>query len=305
MLFDETFAFVRVVEAGSFTAAGRNLGAPKSTLSRQVMRLEEELGALLLVRSTRKLTLTDTGRAYFERCRDALSTLEEASRAAANEGKTPEGHVRVACSFDMASEYITPLLAEFRKLYPKVSLALILSQGRADLIAERIDVAFRGGELDDSSFVCRKIVESRMIFCAAPSYLEREGHPKSVEELIERETVMIGPDGNALRLPFEGPDGPIKLELSPWLISNEFSTLAQVLVDGAGIGPMIDVTAGPYIERGQLRRVLPDYSLSGGGLYVVYPSRHHLSPKVRVFVDFVIDRLGPRLEMQRALAMQC
>jgi DNA-binding transcriptional LysR family regulator len=291
MLLDETFAFVQVVHAGSFTAAGRSLGVPKSTLSRQVTRLEEELGAELLLRSTRKLTLTDTGRAYFERCRDALLTLKEAEGLARDDAEIPRGVVRVSMPFDAQGRF-GKHLAAFREKYPQVELVVICNQRRTDMLAERIDVAFRGGRLDDSSFVCRKLLSSNVVLCASPDFICRYGEPKTPEELAELPQVMIG-DGAQEKLPLIGPDGPAEWGGQPWLIANEWSLILNAILEGGGHGPLLDLDAKPYLEEGRLVRILPEYEIPAGGLYAVYPTKHHLSPKVRALVDFVAERVVP------------
>lgn len=298
MILDETHVFVRVVEAGSFTAAARRLGMPKSTVSRQVARLEEHLEARLLNRTTRRLSLTETGRAYFERCREALWSLEEAERVARDASGKPEGTLRVSAPFDFARGWLAPLLREFRELYPAIQVHLFLSQRRVDIVSEGIDVAFRGGVLDDADYVSKKISGSDVILCASPRYLARRGEPITLAELAEHDTIAMG-DGRPAPLLFQGPGESGVVPGEPWLIANEWGVLLRALRDGLGIGPMIDLAAHEHISDGSLVQVLPQYRVRAGGLYAVYPSRHHLSLKVRVLVDFVCQRLEPVLSSAR------
>ena len=298
MILDETHVFVRVVEAGSFTAAARRLGMPKSTVSRQVARLEEHLEARLLNRTTRRLSLTETGRAYFERCREALWSLEEAERVARDASGKPEGTLRVSAPFDFARGWLAPLLREFRESYPGIKLHLVLSQRRVDIVSEGIDVAFRGGVLDDADYVSKKIAQSDVILCASPRYLGCRGEPSTLAELAEHETMAMG-ENRPAPLSFEGPGESGVVPGEPWLIANEWGVLLRALRDGLGIGPMIDLAASDHIADGSLVRVLPEHKVHAGGLYAVYPSRHHLSLKVRVLVDFVSQRLAPALALTR------
>lgn len=290
MLLTETQAFVAVARAGSFTEAGRRLGVPKSTLSRQVSRLEEHLGARLLQRTTRRLTLTETGEAYYQRCRPAIEDIEEAERVALDVAGRPAGTLRVTAPFDYVRDRLSPLIPELRERYPEIQLALILSQRRIDMLAEGIDVALRGGELPDSGFVSRKIAGSAVILCASPDYLDRRGRPLTPADLTGHDGVLMAPDGKPMPWRLPGPDGPAEIPLTPWLLANEWGVLHAALRSGLGIGPMLEEDVQQDLRTGILERVLPEYAHRDGGLYAVYPSRHHLTPKVRVFVDFLIEK---------------
>jgi len=291
---NETLAFVAVVDAGSFTAAGRKLGMPKSTLSRQVSRLEERLGARLLQRTTRRLSLTDTGQAYFARCRNAIDELEEAQRVAQDVSGRARGVVKVSSSFDFARDHLAQLMPAFTAEHPEVSINIVMSQQRVDLIAEGFDVAIRGGVLDDSGFVSRKLGDSAVWLCASPGYLDAHGRPTTVAELAEHRALVMTRSGEDVPWRMTGPDGVESLPLKPHLRANEFGFLRIAMLDGLGIGLQVAHEAIPLIEQGRLERVLPNHALGGGGLYAVYPSRHHLSPKVRVFVDFLAEHIRLR-----------
>lgn len=290
MKLNETLAFIEVVDAGSFTAAGRRLRVPKSTISRQVSRLEERLGARLLQRTTRRLSLTETGRAYFERCHAAIEEIRDAERLAQDVSGVPRGRLRVSSPFDLARDHLAGLLPAFRARYPEIELYFFMSQQRVDMVAENFDVALRGGVMPDSSFVSRKISGSPLLLCASPDYLDRHGRPQTIAELADHDVVSMPFPGNVLRL--EGPDGIVPLPLNAWLVANEWGFLRRALLDGLGIGPNLFQTVRDDLAAGRLERVLGEYGLHEGGLYAVYPSRHHLSPKVRVFVDFLVEHLG-------------
>jgi DNA-binding transcriptional LysR family regulator len=290
MQLNETLAFVTVVDAGSFTAAGKRLGVPKSTLSKQVTRLEQRLGARLLQRTTRKLSLTETGHAYFARCQNAIAEIADAERLAQDVSGTPKGRLRVSCPFDFGRDHLSRWTADFRRRYPEIELEIVLSQAQIDMIAEGIDVALRGGSLPDSSLVSRKLSASELLLVASPDYLDRRGRPESLAELLEHDAVSMPFPRQGFMI--DGPNGPEPFRLDPWLIANEWGFLRRALLDGMGIGPSIIQSVHEDLTAGRLERVLPQYGLRRGGLYAVYPSRHHLSPKVRVFVDFVAERVA-------------
>jgi DNA-binding transcriptional LysR family regulator len=282
MDLNETLTFVCVARSGSFTAAARFLGLPKATVSRRVARLEARLEVRLLQRSTRRTSLTDVGRVYYERSLHAISELENAERLLADVTDKPRGVLRVTTSFDFGRDYLAGWLPVFHQRYPDVQLELELTQRRVDLIAENVDVAIRGGALPDSSLIARKLVESSLILCATPAYLTRHGVPGTPADLVKHQCLAF-----SKRWPLTGPEGTAQVDLDGWLVVNEFGVLYQAVLAGAGIGLLEANSARLDLTKKRLRRVLPDHAVHGGGLYAVYPSSHHLSPKVRVFVDFL------------------
>lgn len=294
MDLNEIHAFVSVVRAGSFTAAGRQIRIPKSTLSRQVSRLEDRLGVQLLKRTTRTLGLTEAGRGYFARCLHAIEEIEEAERFALDASGKPRGTIRVATSYDLGRDYVAPLLPELRRRYPELAIELDLGHRRVDLVAEGFDVALRGGVLDDSNLIARKLMDSGLRLVASPAYLRERGLPRTVSELeghdglLLRQAMVQG----KLRMPVgDGP--PVPLPLRPVLVTNEFSLIRTAALAGLGIAIMEKNMAWPHLDAGELEPVLPELSTpDGDGLYAVYPATHHLTPKVRVFVDFMAEHLG-------------
>lgn len=286
MDLNETLAFVCVARSGSFTAAARTLGLPKATISRRVARLEARLKARLLQRSTRRTSLTEAGRVYFERSLHAITELENAERLLADVTDTPSGTLRVTTSFDFGRDNLAAWLPAFHERYPEVRLELELTQRRVDLISENIDVAIRGGFLRDSALIARRLLASSLVLCATPAYLERHGTPRTLEAL--RHHQCLGP---GRQFPLTGPAGVVTLELDGWLMANEFGVVQQAVLAGAGIGLIESTRLAGDLAAGRLCRVLPEYGVEGGGLYAVYPSSHHLSPKVRVFVDFLQQQI--------------
>jgi DNA-binding transcriptional LysR family regulator len=255
MDLNETLAFVTVVREGSFTAAGRKLGVPKSTLSRQVARLESRMGASLLRRSTRRLGLTEVG--------------EEAERVAAAESGEVRGTLRVSMPFDVGRDWLALLLPELRRRFPELRLVVEMAQRHVDLVAEGYDVAIRGGELPDSGLIAA--------------------------ELADHDGIVYGTMATQGRWRLRGPEGIVDVPLRSWLIANELGFLRLAVLAGLGIGIIEANMIAKDLEAGRVERVLPAYARSeGSGLYAVYSSTHHLSAKVRAFVDFLAERAPAR-----------
>jgi DNA-binding transcriptional LysR family regulator len=288
-------AFVQVVRANGFSAAGRQLGVPRSTLSRQLQRLEAELGVRLVERTTRSFSLTEVGRAYFERCTRALDALESANEQAREAASRPRGLLRITAPIDIARHLVAPMLSEFRHRYPDVELALETSQRRVDLIAEGYDLALRGGErLDDSRLVARKLLTHVFALFASPAYLEARGVPDAVAELSEHDLIGFAPQGHALPWKLAGPDGPVELTPSSWLRANDMGFLQAAVEAGAGIG-LVDVgIIADALRAGRVRRVLPAYSMHGGALYAIHPSARRVPLKLRVFLRMLAHSLRAR-----------
>lgn len=291
MDLNDTAAFVAVARAGSFTQAATRLGVPKGTVSRQIARLELHLGARLLQRTTRQVSLTDVGRAYYERCRHAVEAIADAERLVADVKGTVTGTIRVATSFDFGRDRLSEWLPELRERHPGLRVELELSQRHIDLVADNIDVAIRGGVgMDDSGHVSRKLADSALVFCASPSYLEAHGTPKALEDLANHECLSLQRPNASTRWRLEGPRGPVDVELKGWLAVNELGVLRDAACGGMGIALCEENSIAVALREKRLRHILSDYGLRGAGLWAVYPSTQHLSPKVRAFVDFVAEK---------------
>jgi DNA-binding transcriptional LysR family regulator len=292
MDLNETLAFVAVVRAGSFTAAAKRLGLPKATVSRRVHRLERRLRVQLLLRTTRKLSLTDVGRALFERCAYAVEQMEDAERAARDASGTPRGTLRLTAPFDFARDHLAGWLPELRRRYPEMAFDLELTQRAVDLVAEGFDLAVRGGNRVESPGIVRKIATSEVLLCASPAYLKARGVPRTADDLIHHDLMVLrGLFANG-RLRLVGPDGPVEIAVTPWLLANEWGVLQRAALDGLGIALAEGTTVAGYLRTRRLRRVLPELGQPGGGLFALYPTSRHLSPTVRVFIDFVLAKLA-------------
>jgi DNA-binding transcriptional LysR family regulator len=293
----EIQAFVHVVRAGGFTAAGRRMRIPKSTLSKQVARLEGRLGVRLLQRTTRRVAMTAEGEAFFTRCAAAIDALGDAEREAMASRDLPRGTLVVACPFDFARDWLSPSLADFRRRYPELNLEIRVSPRRVDLVGEGVDVAIRAGVLDDSALMSRRLANSELWFCASPAYLADRGRPRSLADLASHDVLTFtGPPGG---WPITGPAGVERFANPGWLRINEWGSLCRLVCDGLGIGLIEAHAVQVPIGSGALERVLTGHAVTGGGLFAVYPSAKQLSPKVRVFIDFLVEHVtrtgsGPR-----------
>ncbi|AKJ30127.1 LysR family transcriptional regulator [Caldimonas brevitalea] len=285
--------FAKVVEAGSISRAAVRHGVDKSVVSRQIAKLEAELGARLLQRTTRRLSLTEIGEQVLQealRIREALLNVEQMADAYQQEVR---GRLRVGCS--MASRRVlVPVVIEFCERHPQVQIALQSEDRLVDLVAERIDVALRTAHLAESSLVARKLVDNRRVVVAAPSYLARHGAPRTPDELRDHACLVYC---NASRCydqwRFDGPDGRITVQVPARMQMNDGGALADAAVAGGGVVLLDRLLVQRELQSGALQPLLTDYSLPDGPpIYAVYPARHWLAPKTTAFVDFLQQHLS-------------
>lgn len=295
-MFDlnDVAVFVQVVRCGSFAEASRRLGVPPNTVSRRIQQLEARLGTRLMQRSTRKLTLTSAGRAFHERCSGAVDGLIEAGQELMTGSHEPSGLVRVAATADFFDFFPMEWVAEFLAAHPRVRLDFVLSDAKADLIAEQIDVAFRGGILPDSGYVGRRLfgpISDGMV--ASPDYIAARGAPSTLRDLAGHDCVTsANPSGRATwRL--VGPDGvEEEVQVAGRLNANTAQALRKATVAGLGIALLPPTMARLDVQAGRLVPVLPQYQRTSSGLSVLYPSRRHLPLAVSAFVGLVTDKLS-------------
>lgn len=285
--------FVQVVRSGSFAETARRLGMPPNTVSRRIQQLEEQLGTRLLQRSTRKLTLTSAGQDFHERCVGAVDGLVEAGQELMSGSNEPSGLVRVAAPADFFDFFEMEWVREFLTAHPRVRLDFVLSDAKADLIAEQIDVAFRGGPLPDSGYVGRQIFGPRSVgMVASPSYLAARGTPHTLQDLASHDCVVSAlPGGHAIwRL--VGPDGEEDVQVLGRFSGNTAQALRRAALAGLGIALLPPVMARLEIEAGMLVPVLAQYRPKGYGLNVLYPSRRQLPLAVSAFIGLVVQKMN-------------
>ena len=284
---NDLLLFARVVDEGSFSRAADRLELPKSTVSRRVAALETELGERLLLRTTRKLTVTDFGRAVLEHAHHLVEDVAAAESLAQNRQVEPSGRLRVTMPSDMANQVLAPLLADFVLKYPAVSLEVDLSARFVDLVGENFDVAIRMGELrDDASLVARRVAVFTGSLYAAPVYVARRGMPSEPEALMEHDALRIlARTGDAL--PWKLTRGDARWEGIPpgRATVNSPELLMRMAVHGAGIAIVNDHFASPYLQRGELVQVLPDWRSPPVSAWAVFQGRRLMPARTRVFLD--------------------
>ncbi len=290
-------AFVRTADLGSFVAAGRVLGLSPSAVGKAVTRLENQLGVRLVQRSTRSLRLTEEGRTFHERCRRILDDLDDAHESILRTREAPRGQIRLSCPV-VAYHFLVPVLPEFMERYPEITLDLDFSDRMVDLIEEGVDVAIRSGQLPDSRLMARALQPFRLLLCASPTYLAHHGTPRCPRDLeVHRGIAFRYPNSGKLQdWPLrcsEGAGGP---RIHHVMTCNNMEALRGAVTRGLGIGCMPDFLADEPLRTGTLVPILSDHLDLPGQFNVIWPSSRHLSPKIRVFVDFLAERLFARTD---------
>ncbi|MBP6629319.1 MAG: LysR family transcriptional regulator [Kofleriaceae bacterium] len=287
MDLNELVVFAKVVETNSFTAAGDELGLPKSTVSRKIAQLEERLGVRLLQRTTRKLALTQVGQLYYERCQRIVNDIAAAERLVTDMQESPRGLLRVTAPVDLSASQLGPVLASFATAHPDIQIDLDASDRMVDLIEEGVDVALRFGPLPQSSLVARKLFSLRMFLVAAPSYLATRPPLTRISQLPEHDLILFSPNSR-LVWSLSGPTGTVELAPPARFVSNSLLAALDLAVAGGGITLVPEFLCPPECPTAALRQVLPDWQTEQSELYAVYPSTRNLSPKVRAFLDHCV-----------------
>lgn len=291
--FHSIAAFVRVVEAGSIAGAAERLGVSVSSVSRQVSELEAHLGARLLNRTTRRLSLTEPGRAFHERSVQLLADLEEAEASAGAGTVAPRGTLRVSCGVSFGVSYVAPAMGAFMARYPALRLDVELSDRVVDLVDEGFDAAVRVGAIGGQNLVARKVGATRLVCCASPSYIARHGEPRTPEDLARHACLLYQYAPQRDTWSFTDRQGrERKVRVSGPLDSNNGAFLAALARDGIGIANEPDFIVGPDLRDGRLVPVLRNFKPVTSGIHVVYASRRHLSAKVRAFAEFLAERFA-------------
>jgi len=288
---DDLQAFVAVVEAGSFTAAAERLGIAKSAISRRVSALEQRLGAQLLRRTTRRLSLTDSGSGFYERGLAILADLDEAEAAVAIEQGELRGQLRIALPLSFGVRHMCEPIADFRHLHPGIEFSLDLNDRRVDLVEEGRDLAIRIGELKDSSLIARRLFESRTVVCASQDYLEKFGRPRTPAELAEHACLVYGnlsDPGKWVCRDARGKRHAVDVNVALTATSGDF--LCNMAIHGAGVAIQPTFIAGRAICEGHLVPILTEYEWPATPAYAVYPPTRRLSSRVRAFIDFLAQR---------------
>lgn len=286
-------AFVRTAETLSFAGAARALGISASAVGKQVQRLEATLGVRLFHRSTRRVNLTEEGQAYYERCRRILDELADARAMVSQAAQTPRGKLRVGLP-TIGYRFLLPLLPAFSVAYPEIELDLDFNDRIVDLIESGLDAVIRSGTLPDSQLMSRKLGPFRFVLCASPAYLATHGTPQTIDDLAQHRCLRFRfpTTGKLQPWSFHASDGLTREPSLPAsLTCNNMEALRAAALGGMGIGYMPDFLAQEAVSHGELQTVLDDALRNPGQFWILWPSSRQLSPKLRVFVDFVCERL--------------
>ena len=280
-------AFVRVVDSGGFSAAGRRLNMSTTMVSNHVQALEERLGVRLLHRTTRKVSLTEVGKAYYDRCTQILADIEQADDIAGALQSTPRGTLRIYTATHIV-QFVAPVVAEFLIAYPEAKVDLTIGEREVDLIDEGFDIAIRLIPPPDSSLIVRSLATWRHVLCCSPAYLEKHGPLRQLTELSDHNCVrhVLYPFEDEWRF-VDRKGTPASVRVSGNLISNSGETLRRAALQGVGILLAPGFLIADDLDQGRLIRLLPEYRPVEFAMNAVYPHRHHLSAKVRSFIDLL------------------
>jgi DNA-binding transcriptional LysR family regulator len=293
-------AFVWAARLGGFSAAARELSLTPSGVSKLVTRLEDRMGVRLLNRTTRKISLTAEGAAYFERARRIVADIEEAEAEVAGFRKRPKGKFRLNVLVGFGRSQLIPALPRFVERYPEIQLELELSDRRVDMVGKEVELAIRLGKLHDSSLVARKICDVHRVICAAPSYIARNGMPRRPEDLLRHNCMSVSPSQlepdlvpSLWHWPFDTRQGRQVIEVSGNVSASDGEALLELALSGIGIVRLSDFAVGPEIAKGTLQPLLAAIHYAESiPLQAVYSYGRHRSPKVAAMVEFLLEQFG-------------
>lgn len=278
-------AFTTVAEAGQFAAASERLGLSRAMASKQVMDLEAHLGVRLLNRTTRKVSLTEQGSAYLERCRDVLLSIEEAEREVTSQASEPIGRLQVSAPMAFGASHVAPEVAKFAALHPRVSIELTLNDRMVDLVDEGYDLAIRIGRLADSSLIAKRISEMQLVCCASPHYFERRSRPREPEDLSRHECILYSYASTGATWTFPTSRGSSTVKVSGRVTCNNGEAICQMAIRGLGVILQPDFIVDAHLASGALERQLPEHPPEPVGIYAIHQSRKHVPARVRSFIE--------------------
>ncbi|MCK5649406.1 MAG: LysR family transcriptional regulator [Gammaproteobacteria bacterium] len=284
--------FVEVAKSNSFTATADKIGISRAQVSKSVMQLEKHLGARLLNRTTRRISLTETGRIYYERCNAILQDIEEIEGIASEQTSTPHGTLTLNVPTSFGILHLNEAISVYIKHYPQVQISLSLADRFVDVVAEGFDLVIRIAELEDSSLIARKIAPCQLVLCASPDYIKKNGEPGVPQDLAIHNCLTYSNNLKPDIWELQGVDGKESIKVSGSISADNGDILKTAAVSGLGITLLPTFIVGSEFCSGQLQQVLPDYYSSEISIYAIFPSRRYLSAKVRTFVDFLSDYFG-------------
>ncbi|MEX0873297.1 MAG: LysR family transcriptional regulator, partial [Aquisalimonadaceae bacterium] len=291
----EMLIFVRCVEEGSFSAAARAMDMTPSAISKQIRRLEDRLGARLFNRTTRRISLTEIGRDFYERCSRIMAEIELAEESVSSLQDRVTGTLRVSATSAFARGEVLPRIRTFMERYPELKVELELTDRSVDLVEEGVDCAIMLQEqVDDPSLVARKLAVNRRIIVASPSYIARYGAPRTPDDLLNHNCLVLYNVSRFNDWEFEMPDGTHRvIHVAGNFRANTAGALFTACIAGVGVARLSTWLVAPQIRDGQLVQVMPEFAHEESAYYVLFPQGRHLSRKVRAFVDFLVEQFTP------------
>lgn len=287
--FTSMQAFVSVVEAGGFTAAAGRLPISRAGVSKHVAELETHLGVRLLNRTTRQISLTEAGRAYYQRCVQILEDVADSECVATGLTSEPHGVLRINAPMSFGIQQLAPRLHRFRNRYPTVEVELDLNDRFVDVVEEGYDMVIRIAQLKDSSLVARRLAPCQHLLCAAPHYLQQHGIPENPAQLAQHDCLHYRHLESGREWILQGPDREHRIHVHGPLATNNGDVVCQAACDGMGIALLPDFIVAEKIKAGRLQIVLAEYCPAPLNIYAIYPSRKYMAVKVRHFIDFMIE----------------
>lgn len=286
----EMEAFATVVDQGGFTDAAKKMGISKSAVSKHVSALEARLGARLLNRTTRRVSPTEIGLAYYDRARRVLNDASEADAMVSSMQLAPSGLLRISVATDFGVNHLSPVLGEFLTEYPEITVNMVLNNRYVELISEGFDMAIRVGELEDSSLRARKLTETTLRMIGSPAYFKKFGFPQRIDDLNEHKLLHYSNNsaGNVWKL--TAPSGEKRhVRTTGWLTVNDGQSLLNAAISGLGIAYLPSFLYAEAMRKGQVVEAMPELPVETQGIYAVYPPGRFTQPKVRAFVDFLLN----------------
>lgn len=292
---NEIVVFVKVVESGSFSQAARQLGMPNSTVSSKVSSLEARLGLTLIQRTTRRLSITPAGQAFYKKCAAGLSEILRAQDEVSREQTEPQGLLRITAPIDLGKCLLPEVISAFLKKYKKVQLEMLLEERMVDLVAEGVDLAIRVGKLEDSSLIAKKLGSIYFAAMASPQYLKMAGMPKAPKDLKEHACVQftsLGREGWTLT----SGKSTVTVPMNGQLMSNDLNIVKSLTLAGNGVALLPTFLCAKEFHEGRLQRIFPDWNANARAVHFVYPAQKYVHPKVSVFMEFATEPLKKILQ---------
>ncbi|MGZ9809227.1 LysR family transcriptional regulator [Pseudoroseicyclus sp. H15] len=291
----EMEAFATVVDQGGFTDAAKKLGISKSAVSKHVSALEARLGARLLNRTTRRVSPTEIGLAYYDRARRVLNDAGEADALVSAMQSAPSGLLRISVATDFGVNHLSPILGEFLAEFPDITVNMVLNNRFVELISEGFDLAIRIGELEDSTLRARKLTETTKRMIASPSYFQQYGRPQRIDDLNEHKLLHYSNQSNGAVWKITAPSGEKRqVRTAGWLTVNDGQSLLNACVSGLGIAYLPSFLYAEAMEQGLVEEAIPDLPVEVQGIYAVYPPGRFTQPKVRAFIDFLVNAFAEK-----------